>query len=328
MRQNDKNSISIIIPCYNAEQYLIKTLESAKAQRSDNFEIIAIDDGSTDDTLSILREWKNKNGDVDITIIEKINEGVSIARNTGLRIARGEYCLFLDADDLLPESYVRAMDEFLDEDPDVVTIGRVRMIERLHPMIRPHGEEANPAIIMKRYTYVKRNMGLTSFLFKTKLLRTHGLLFTEGCRYGEDWEFVTKYLVHCKSAIAVDGAYFYRVYPESVSGKATYTQTDAIYAAERTEKYLEDHKHSFAKRYKEYTYHRTVFSVAHRFAKVQRKDLYKRLIKEFPVKDAMRFIRKDKTTRKREKLAAAAYLINPWLFFYGMRLEKKVEGKK
>ena len=89
--------ISIIIPVYNVAEYLPQCLESVINQTLKDIEIICINDGSTDNSLEILREYEKKDGR--IKIIDKENEGVSAARNKGIEVAHGEYLLFCDGDD-------------------------------------------------------------------------------------------------------------------------------------------------------------------------------------------------------------------------------------
>ena len=89
--------ISVIVPCYNVEGYIKKGLDSLINQTLKEIEIILINDGSTDDTINILREYEKK--DKRIIIIDKKNEGVSKARNDGLKISTGEYIAFMDSDD-------------------------------------------------------------------------------------------------------------------------------------------------------------------------------------------------------------------------------------
>lgn len=89
--------ISIIIPVYNVEKYLRQCLDSLIGQTLKDIEIICVNDGSKDNSLEILREYKNK--DSRIVIIDQINQGVSVARNNALKIAKGEYIGFVDSDD-------------------------------------------------------------------------------------------------------------------------------------------------------------------------------------------------------------------------------------
>ena len=93
--------ISVIIPVYNAEKYLGECLDSVLSQTFVNLEIICVNDGSTDNSLDILREYAEK--DNRITIINKQNQGAATARNAGLKKATGEYVIFFDSDDFMSE---------------------------------------------------------------------------------------------------------------------------------------------------------------------------------------------------------------------------------
>ncbi|WP_051534663.1 glycosyltransferase family 2 protein [Deefgea rivuli] len=88
---------SIIVPIYNVEQYLDKCILSIRNQSFDNFELLLIDDGSTDNSLMIAQE--HAKSDSRIQVVSKINEGQGLARNAGLRMASGDYIMFVDSDD-------------------------------------------------------------------------------------------------------------------------------------------------------------------------------------------------------------------------------------
>lgn len=91
------SKISIIIPIYNSAEYITRCLDSIVNQTYKNLEIICVNDGSTDESLKILKKYKNK--DNRIIIIDKKNEGVSAARNDGIKKSTGQYITFIDADD-------------------------------------------------------------------------------------------------------------------------------------------------------------------------------------------------------------------------------------
>ena len=96
--------VSIIVPVYNSEKYLKKCIESIQKQTLKDMQIILINDGSTDNSLSICKEYQKR--DNRIEVIDKANMGVSSARNTGIEAAIGEYIGFVDADDWIePEMY-------------------------------------------------------------------------------------------------------------------------------------------------------------------------------------------------------------------------------
>src|SRR5699024_4498424 len=106
--------ISVIVPVYNAEHYLKECVASITNQIIFNLQIIIIDDGSTDGSGEICDELAIT--DKRITVIHQMNSGVSAARNTGLRIARGKYIAFVDSDDILPEdSYANLLSSIKEE---------------------------------------------------------------------------------------------------------------------------------------------------------------------------------------------------------------------
>lgn len=111
--------ISVIVPIYNAEKYLPQCLDSILNQTYRNLEIVCVNDGSTDGSFSVLSEYAKR--DSRIIVKDKINGGVSKARNMGLDIITGEYVLFVDADDWLePDTCEQAFDAMSECDCDVV----------------------------------------------------------------------------------------------------------------------------------------------------------------------------------------------------------------
>lgn len=106
-------SVSVIIPSYNAERWIKSTLDSVLAQTYSDIEIIVIDDGSTDDTVSVV----SKNYP-EIKLISQTNQGVAAARNKGIENASGEWIAFLDADDIWLPNKIRDQFELLATDPE------------------------------------------------------------------------------------------------------------------------------------------------------------------------------------------------------------------
>ena len=114
--------ISIIIPVYNVQDYLAMCLDSVCYQSMKDIEIICVNDGSTDNSLAVLHAYKRR--DKRIIIIDKENEGSGVARNTGLKIARGEYVYFVDGDDWLEQDVLLKASKKADEtNADIVIFG-------------------------------------------------------------------------------------------------------------------------------------------------------------------------------------------------------------
>ena len=108
--------ISIIVPCYNGEQFLRETLDCLKEQTIVGWECIIVNDGSKDNSLAIAREYVSK--DARYRVIDKANEGVAIARNVAIDNAKGKYILPLDADDLIAPTYAEKAINYLEEHPE------------------------------------------------------------------------------------------------------------------------------------------------------------------------------------------------------------------
>lgn len=117
--------ISIITPAFNAEQTIEQTIVSVQRQSHEDWELIIIDDGSTDATRSIAEAVSDRR----IKVVHQKNAGASAARNTGLGLAQGEYITFLDADDSLPRNALKRRAELLDREPLIdIVHGSVQLL--------------------------------------------------------------------------------------------------------------------------------------------------------------------------------------------------------
>ena len=110
-------SVSIIVPCYNVAAYLDQCMESLAGQSMEDIEIICVNDGSSDHTAEILREWRDRDGRV--RVIDRKNSGVSAARNSGMEAAAGKYIGFVDPDDVVERNMFRRLfDAAVEKDAD------------------------------------------------------------------------------------------------------------------------------------------------------------------------------------------------------------------
>ena len=110
---------SVIIPYYNKAPYIIRCIDSVLNQTVNNFEIIVIDDGSTDNGIELISKKYGES----ITIVSQKNQGVSVARNTGINLAKQEYVALLDADDAWHPQYLESVNFIINNEPDVKIIG-------------------------------------------------------------------------------------------------------------------------------------------------------------------------------------------------------------
>ena len=119
----DYMKLSVIVPCYNVEKYVAACVKSIFKARIDDMEIILVNDGSTDDTLELLKTLKDKYGSI-IKVVDKKNGGLSDARNVGIKHASGKYISFIDSDDTIEENLYKDLEKYIDkEEYDIITFG-------------------------------------------------------------------------------------------------------------------------------------------------------------------------------------------------------------
>lgn len=197
---------SIIIPIYNAEEYLHRCINSILIQNNKDYELLLIDDGSTDNSGKICNEYASK--DNRIKVFHKPNGGVSSARNHGIEHAKGEWITFIDADDYIDENYLptnyNQNNELLIQNWKNYPSGLVE--EFYHHNIY---KEKSLAIFLEH--------NLHSFLFrvpwgkfyKKDIIQNKKIRFDEKLFLGEDTIFVINYLHHCKQ-IEIIATSFYQ----------------------------------------------------------------------------------------------------------------------
>ncbi|MEY0337039.1 glycosyltransferase family 2 protein [Providencia stuartii] len=115
--------VSVIVPVYNAENYIESALSSLLMQSLDDIEIIIINDGSTDNSLSLIKKLldRNVNGKKHITLISRENKGVAATRNQGLKIAQGDYIIHFDSDDWVDKNWLKILyEKAIEDNSDIV----------------------------------------------------------------------------------------------------------------------------------------------------------------------------------------------------------------
>jgi len=220
----DKCRISMIIPVYNAEDYLDRCLESVFEQSFTSYEVILVDDGSTDSSPLICDRYSAT--DPRFRTIHKENGGVSSARNAGMDLAKGEYLMFVDSDDaLLPDALERMMEGVVGEDIVIggynTFIGGIPGKEVLPLRTRSY-KEAELSLFFE--DNIRRNCEMLdapwSKLFRRK--KVGNLRFCEDLSYAEDKLFVFTYLSTCSSAFTCDvPVYAYHIRPGSLGSDIT-----------------------------------------------------------------------------------------------------------
>ena len=203
----NKYIISVIVPVYNVEKYLRRCLNSILSQTVTSIEVILVDDGSTDSSGSICDEYASK--DNRITVIHQRNYGVSVARNTGLSIAHGEYIGFCDPDDFIaPEMYEVMLSAFT-PDIDLVICGYNYYNEEYQKdESRDYQIKENEIIdneeLWKRLSDMPPTIrhGVVNKLFRRELLSN--LYFDNNLKSSEDLDFLLQYISKIQTSIVVN----------------------------------------------------------------------------------------------------------------------------
>lgn len=202
MAENNKPFVSIIVPCYNTEKYIKKSFDSMMGQSYKDFEIIFIDDGSTDSTAQIVDGYREKYPDI-IRVIHKENEGQSIARNMAIDIAYGKYCIFWDSDDYADVDYLeRLVGAAKDGDRDVVISGS-------------HYVDENGVILenlnypVDRYPgYALRRLSPHGKMYKIEFLNKHNIRFAPKKIYEDNpFNFQAMFLTKNQTVLPYCGHY-------------------------------------------------------------------------------------------------------------------------
>ncbi|MGX1191846.1 glycosyltransferase family 2 protein [Metabacillus sp. SLBN-84] len=238
--------LSVIIPTYNLSFHICKTLSSLTNQNEYEYEVIIVDDGSTDRTSDIAREYLCNNSFRNFQVIEKENGGVSSARNTGINYAKGDYVLFLDGDDLVSERLMQTLEEHLDGQNDVVCWGYDRVdqnnniIEHYFSKYKNLNQFSGYQGIKNIIVEEKLFIAIGSAAYKRSILLDKNIRFTEDCSNGEDQEFIYKYLSESSKIKFVNEVLlFYVTRIGSISNSYNIRKFDVFNAMKRTINFFE-----------------------------------------------------------------------------------------
>ena len=212
--------ISIIIPVYNAAHYLDECIASVIRQKYESFELILVDDGSTDGCDVICDNWSRK--DNRIRAFHQENQGVSAARNHGIKEAHGEYITFVDSDDTISPSYLLDMMDGVDgyDNIDLVVTGTIQHKDgNIKQPIKANNKDVIQLSADDCDKFID-NIGLfygpISKLYSAEIIKENKVCFPENYSLGEDLLFNFSYLEYVSHIMLLPVAnYHYRILPIS-----------------------------------------------------------------------------------------------------------------
>lgn len=225
--------LSIIVPIYNVAPYLRKCVDSLLAQDISDYEIILVDDGSTDDSGAIADESLNAHSqspiaNCQIKVVHQLNRGLSAARNTGISLATGNYILFVDSDDYLQPNTLGTLLQQAERDNLDVLRFRYQNVNENGEVFAPYKDMTNyndySAIPADGLTFLNERMGnqcyVVQFLIKTDIVRQE--LFTPGI-YFEDVDWTPRMLLRANRVASTDLVVYNYLWRE---GSITLSQKD------------------------------------------------------------------------------------------------------
>ncbi len=203
-------TVSVIIPVYNAEKYLSRCLDSVLSQTMDDFEVLCVDDGSTDASRVILEKYASR--DKRVSVLSQANMGVSAARNAGLEHSCGKYVCFLDADDYIHSQMLEMLLKVAEDyNVDIVD----SFIEKVYADSKIKSEhydfsELDVAVFDDPFAYFMKNRKLKSSsnarMYRKSILK--GIRFVTGIRY-EDVPFSVETMFKAKKLALIKQQFYY-----------------------------------------------------------------------------------------------------------------------
>lgn len=210
--------ISIIIPIYNASVFLKRCIDSVLKQTYQNFELILVNDGSSDDSGEICQHYAEKNSN--IKYISKNNGGVSSARNIGFEHSCGDFICFIDADDWLEPIYIEKLAEKIGGNNNIDMV-ECSLIEEGAEIIKNKiwGRNIDAQEYRNKVLFISDDGAYHGYIhtkmFKSAIIKKNRLTFREDLHYNEDRVFIAQYTLHAKSIACIDDSlYHYYINPD------------------------------------------------------------------------------------------------------------------
>lgn len=237
------SKVSIIVPVYNVEKYLRKCIDSLINQILNDIEIICINDGSTDKSLEILEEYKNR--DSRIILLNQENSGQSVARNRGIEIAKGEYLGFVDPDDWIDlDYYEKLYNAASTNDTDIAVGGIIRVTGIKKKKFLNFEKETLTDNTKLKFELcdVPEKSYIWNKIYKTQKLKEINLKFEEG-RIFEDCIFTPQALFFLGKMVTVPNTYYYylRRNNSTVKQRSQKANADSIYAHKKASEFIKEH---------------------------------------------------------------------------------------
>lgn len=199
--------LSIIIPCYNTARFIGLCIESLKKQPYDSLEFIFVNDGSTDNTLDLVRSFAIM--DKRVVVIDKPNEGVSSARNEALRIAKGDYVFLLDSDDYLTDNAAEIIYRVIQKDNFDVLVSNINILKSIGNVF-----SYNHRIPVGCYSPHELYKKCRSFpippqlVYRKEIIDKNNLFFDPAVHAGEVYLFTVQFMQYASRVSVISDSFY------------------------------------------------------------------------------------------------------------------------
>lgn len=319
---SEKNAaVSIVVPIYNGAAFVDDLFASFQAQTFRDFEVILVNDGSTDNTAEKLDYAQQKMRDLQIKIIHQANAGVSAARNAGLQAAGGKYICFVDADDSVSADYLQILHDAITSSQSRIAVGHItRNIEELSHSEKPNVTLHTSSQFLREFLYRGIKYHICACMFDSNCFTERELCFPEGFRYSED-VFVLWQLFAAEKTVAEVKCRIYHYFdnPHSAMNKGIdIRRMDAIVLMKKLETILQALNPEFAQEFTKFAVARHHWSILWQAA--SRLPSYKKFTtycSNFEMRTQLK-----KMLRYPElklSLSSLVYIISPWVYYHLLR---------
>ena len=263
--------ISIIMPIYNSEKYLKKTITSILSQTYQDYELIAVDDGSTDQSTTMLDSFSKF--DERIHVIHQENSGPSVARNRGISLAKGDWLYFMDSDDYIEPNMFESLLAKANNNTEMIISGVIKHhVEKKERIINHYLSSitVSDSYELKEYlaTVIKESFRGVFFnylwnrLISAKVIKDNHIIFNRNIKLGEDFLFLCDTLKHINGFVVTDERFYHycirrsqslvgKFYNDELSRRITmFEKLRELYAyynlLEKCKPYLEMHEGNYS----------------------------------------------------------------------------------
>lgn len=227
-----KEKVTVVIPCYNAEKYIGLTIDSIQEQTFSDFVLKIIDDGSSDNSVSIIQEYMAKDSRIKLYANDS-NKGIAYTRNFANTICDSEYIAYMDADDIAPDWRLKEEVEYLDAHSDVDAVsGGYQLIDEagIAGAVNVREAELSPAGVRRRLV-MHNPIANGSVMLRTRTVDNKQYVFREDFICLEDYMFWAQYTLEHNMVVLPRLLQYYRV---NMSGNSRTTANNLMDARNRT----------------------------------------------------------------------------------------------